>query len=73
MLDAQTTPDSALRPYHKAILDYIDAHGFITDKDYARLTDRAKATRALDFKKLLGLGLIERKGQGRSTHYQRQV
>ena len=64
-------PDTALQSYHEAILAHIDAHGFITDKDYARLTDRAKATRALDFKKLLEMGLIERKGQGRGTYYRK--
>ncbi len=73
LLEVQATPDTALQAHHKAILAHIDAHGFITDKEYARLTDRAKATRALDFKKLLEMGLLERKGQGRSTHYQRPV
>lgn len=71
LLETQTTPDTALQLHHKVILAHIDAHSFITDKDYAQLTDRAKATRALDFKKLLELGLIERKGRGRSTHYKR--
>lgn len=65
------SPETALESYHRAILDYIDEHGFITDKDYARLTERAKATRSLDFKKLIELGLIVRKGKGRATHYQR--
>ncbi len=65
------TPDTTLKPYHEAILTHIDENGFITDKDYARITDRAKATRALDFKHLLELGLIERKGRGRGIYYQR--
>ena len=42
---------------------------FITDHDYSKLTERAKATRALDFKKLLEMELIERFGRGRLTHY----
>ena len=71
LLDARATLDTALQPYHNAILAHIDTYGFITDKDYAQLTERAKATRALDFKKLLDLGLIERKGRGRGTYYQR--
>ena len=67
----QATPATALQPYHQAILEYIDEHGFITDKDYAQLTDRAKATRTLDFNKLLELGLIVRQGRGRNTYYRR--
>ena len=61
----QTTP----RPHHLAILDHIREHGFITDRDYSGLTDRAKATRALDFGKLMEWGKIERLGKGRNTHY----
>lgn len=67
----QATPQTTLQPYHQAILDHIDAHGFITDKEYATLTDRAKATRTLDFNKLIDMGLIVRQGQGRATHYRR--
>ncbi len=64
-------PDTTLKPYHEAILAHINEHGFITDKEYARITERAKATRALDFKFLLELGLIERKGRGPGVYYQR--
>lgn len=64
-----TMPDTELKPYHQAILNHIKRKGFIKDKDYAQLTDRAKATRALDFQKLLDLGLIERKAKGRATYY----
>ncbi len=62
---------SSLKAYHLAILGHIDANGFITDSDYARLTERAKATRTLDFNRLIALGLIERLGSGRSTYYRR--
>lgn len=65
------SPETTLKPYHKAILNYLDEHGFITDKMYAKITERAKATRALDFKFLLDLGLIERKGRARGIYYQR--
>lgn len=67
----QVTPATRLDPHHQVILDYIDQHGLITDRDYAQLTPRAKATRALDFKRLIDLGLIQRKGNGRSIYYQR--
>ncbi len=70
---AQATPYTTLQPYHQQILGHIDQHGFITDKEYAQLTDRAKATRSLDFKKLLELGVIERKGSGKNTFYQRKA
>lgn len=39
-------------------------HSFLTDRNYTQLTDRAKATRALDFKKLQQMGLIVRQGKG---------
>ena len=63
------TPQSELKPYHLKALEYTKDKGFITDSDYAKLTKRAKATRSLDFQKLINLGLIERKGKGRATYY----
>ena len=64
-----TTPETRLEVHHHAILDFIQKNGFIFDRDYSKITDRAKATRVLDFQKLLDLGMIERKGGGRSTYY----
>ncbi len=63
------TPDTRLETHHLKIMEFIKQNGFIKDKDYSKLTDRAKATRALDFQKLLDLKLIQRKGKGRSTYY----
>jgi Fic family protein len=63
------SPMTELQPYHKKMLECIQKKGFIADQDYAKLTDRAKATRALDFKKLTELGLIERLGKARATYY----
>lgn len=63
------TPETQLKEHHLKILDYIKKKKFISDKNYAKLTDRAKATRSLDFQKLITLGLIERKGKGRATYY----
>jgi Fic family protein len=65
------TPETSLKSYHLAILEHIDAHGYITDRDYAGLTERAKATRTLDFNRLMELGLIVRQGRGRGTHYRK--
>lgn len=63
------TPDTVLKDYQLKMLEYIQKNGYITDKDYSNLSDRAKATRSLDFKKLIGMGLIERLGRGKSTYY----
>ncbi|MBI3282609.1 Fic family protein [Candidatus Curtissbacteria bacterium] len=62
-------PQSELKPYHLKILEFIQKKGFISDRDYAKLSDRKKATRALDFQKLIDLGMIERKEKGRATYY----
>ncbi len=53
----------------KKILGFIGEKGYISDRDYVKLTNRAKATRSFDFKKLMDMGLIERKGKGRTTYY----
>ncbi len=66
---AGINPETQLKPYHLKILEFIKEKGFIADRDYAKLVDRAKATRALDFRKLISLGLIERKGKGKATYY----
>ena len=63
------TPDTTLEQYHNKVLKYIKEHGYINDKLYSTLTDRAKATRSLDFQKLINLGLIERFGKGKATYY----
>lgn len=62
-------PQTQLKPYHLKILESIQEKGFIADRDYAKLVNRAKPTRALDFKKLIELGLISRKGKGKATYY----
>ncbi len=67
--DVGTTPETQLQPFHLRMLKYIQKNRFITDKNYSQLTNRAKATRALDFQKLIDLGLIERKGKGKATYY----
>jgi Fic family protein len=65
----ELTPEYTILKDHDRMLEYIKMNGFITDRKYAGLTDRAKATRVIDFNKLIDLGLIERKGKGRSTYY----
>lgn len=62
-------PSDRISLEQQKILDFIQQTGHIQDKDYAKLTNRAKATRALDFKKLVEQGLIERQGKGPATYY----
>jgi len=63
------SPETTLKPYHQEIIKYMQKNGFITDRDYAKLTKRAKPTRNLDFNKLIDLGLIKRLGKGKATYY----
>jgi len=67
------TPATALRPHDKKIIDYINKKGYIADRDYAKLTNRAKPTRNKDFNRLIDLGLIERHGKGKATYYKLKV
>lgn len=60
--------ESILRDGNK-IIEYIQINGYITDKKYSELTDRAKATRVIDFNKLIDRDIIERRGRGRGTYY----
>lgn len=63
------SPDKELKEYHLKIINYIKKKGYITDRDYSVLTKRAKATRNLDFKKLIADGIIEKVGKGKATYY----
>ncbi|MEK7587900.1 MAG: Fic family protein [Patescibacteria group bacterium] len=63
------SPQTQLQTHDQTLLNYIKENGFIKDKNYAELVDRAKATRTQDFKRLLSLGLIDRKGKGKATYY----
>lgn len=58
-----------LEPHHRQILDYIEEHGSITQREYGTISPRSLASRKLDFDKLVKLGLIEVKGTGRGTYY----
>ena len=62
-------PQAQLKPYHQKIIEFINQKGYITDRDYASLIERAKPTRRLDFNKLIELDLIVRKGKGKNTYY----
>ena len=70
LLSLSSSPKEELMPYHKKILEFIKKKGYISDRNYRKLTNRAKATRNLDFKKLIDIGLIVRKAKGKATYYQ---
>ncbi|HCM82249.1 MAG: Filamentation induced by cAMP protein Fic [Candidatus Gottesmanbacteria bacterium GW2011_GWB1_44_11c] len=71
-LEKQTmTPQTVTLDHHKIILNYIDKHGFVTDKLYSTLTKRAKSTRNLDFQKLIFLGILKKEGKGKATYYKK--
>lgn len=63
------SPQDELKPYHQKILDFIKDKGYITDKDYAGMVNRARQTRRLDFNKLIEMGRIKREGKGKNTYY----
>ncbi|UCH27367.1 MAG: Fic family protein [Trueperaceae bacterium] len=69
MLERNEAKILRLKDHHKVILNFLKEQGSMTDREYARLVDRAKATRALDFKYLLNAGLIDRRGKGPATYY----
>lgn len=62
-------PQDNVQKHHQKILDFIKDKGYINDSEYSKLTSRARATRALDFQKLIKLNLIERKAKGKATFY----
>ncbi|MEZ4629366.1 MAG: Fic family protein [Deinococcales bacterium] len=72
-LSQAANQDNPLKAHHQLIINYLEQHGRISDKDYARLVSRAKATRVLDFNMLIELGFIERKGKGPSSYYVKKI
>ncbi|MDO8241151.1 MAG: Fic family protein [Candidatus Moranbacteria bacterium] len=69
LIQQTSSPEKELKDYHQKIIEYITAHGYIADRDYSKLTDRAKPTRNQDFRKLIDLGIIEKMGKGKATYY----
>lgn len=62
-------PQDQLEAHDLKLIEHIRENGFIKDRKYSQLVNRAKATRTKDFKRLIELGLIERKGKGKATYY----
>jgi Fic family protein len=69
LLPRATSLEDRLEDHHYKIIDLIKDNGVIKDSDYAKVTDRSRSSRILDYRKLVDLGLIERKGKGRGTCY----
>lgn len=67
--EIKSTPQMQLQSHQLKIFKFIEEKGFINNQDYAKLVNRAKSTRSLDFQKLIKLSLIKRKGKGRATYY----
>jgi Fic family protein len=65
----EASPEKQLHGYHQEIISHIEKHGYIADRDYAKLTDRAKPTRNLDFRRLIGMDIIEKTVKGKATCY----
>ena len=68
-MEKMQAADIRLKKHHQSVLRYLQKHGSITDYEYSKITDRAKATRVTDFRFLLDIKLIERKGRGKGTYY----
>jgi Fic family protein len=69
LLPKATSLEDRLEDHHYKIIDLIKDKGLIKDSDYAKVTDRSRSSRILDYRKLVDLDLIERKGKGRGTYY----
>jgi uncharacterized membrane protein len=69
LLPRATSLEDRLEDHHYKIIDLIKDKGVIKDSDYAKVTDRSRSSRILDYRKLVDLDLIERKGKGRGTYY----
>ncbi|MES9831929.1 MAG: Fic family protein [Candidatus Thiodiazotropha sp. DIVDIV] len=68
-LPEKSGPKPRLEPHHRQILDYIEKHGSITQREYGSISSRSLASRKLDFDKLVKLNLIKAEGTGRGTYY----
>lgn len=68
-LPEQSAAKPRLEPHHRLILEYIQQHGSITQREYGNISPRSLASRKLDFDKLLKLNLIKAEGTGRGTYY----
>jgi Fic family protein len=55
--------------YEKVIVAYIKKNGSLSKHEYEKITDRARSTQILDFKRLVDKNIIIKQGKGRATYY----
>jgi predicted HTH transcriptional regulator len=58
-----------LEPHHLKIIDYVERHGSISQREYGAISTRDIHALRLDFDDLVKLGLIESIGQGQGIYY----
>ena len=62
-------PYMRMPEHYNIVLDYINKRGSISQSEYAKISSRSLAARKIDFVRMLELGLIEAKANGRSSYY----
>lgn len=65
----ESIPANRIVDHEKIILDYINKNGSISENEYKGITNRARSTRILDFKRLREKHLIVKNYKGKSTYY----
>lgn len=55
--------------HEEIVVNYVKKHGSISEREYGKLTGRARSTRILDFKRLTDKGILIRHGRGKATYY----
>lgn len=63
------TSRQKMAPHEKIIIEYTQKHGSISKSEYATITNRARSTQILDFKRLTKKGIIFKIGNGKATYY----
>jgi predicted HTH transcriptional regulator len=58
-----------LTDYEKNIVEYIKKNGSISKSEYEKITDRARSTQILDFRRLVDKNIISKQDKGKSTYY----
>lgn len=68
----QLQPSPAVKQLNdrqKQALMHVQSHGEISNRSYQELTEVSQKQAVRDLNEMITLGLIERRGKGRSTHY----
>jgi Fic family protein len=68
LLRASVTP-VRLTSHEKMLVQYLQENMTISEAEYALITERARSTRILDFKRLVEKNVITKHQKGRATYY----